>query len=549
MSQILKDCKIWIGGFDVSGVSNRVSLLYEVDAIEDTNIGDDTHVAKGGGTKRFVLAYEGAWDNASSTRVSSWTKVAQANFNVLARTELKGYTADSGFGTFNLGSGAGAGMKPWAVPTSSFDADDSINWDVEFRAPNSITQTDLNPGDVIPDEQRLDNFESSVPPGQPFPEYGWMAVVSSISNNGVYDLGALTGIVDEDSDSAGFRGAGRAQNQILVGGPEVNVGNLDVANDNFKLWARATRVPVATTFQVGFVFRTNHTTTNHSGIDSFRCYVKDNGGSNVDVIVTKRLGNTQDFSETVGTVALAVAGELKFGVIVVGDEATVFTGEAETTLGTVDLTQGLNTDTANDSSHQKMGPIVWNNAIVNAIDNLTCETRVVTDANTFSRIGTTSVFGIGPTDGSAGEVGYFGQITHAKYRIRGQIGDLLRVAHSAQGASALVRGTILVNKTVTGNGNETAYQVGAAVAGQKVYATMQVPVFTQNTSVTVTIESDDNGDFSSATTQFTFDAVDSNTFEWATPLDGPITDEYWRAKWVVNSGSPDIHLVVILGIQ
>ena len=311
--------------------------------------------------------------------------IRKVNFNLetVDTAELKGYVEPSneaslGLGPFDLGSGAGAGQKPWAVATNVFDADGSNNWSCEFVAPRSIGQISQDPvGDPVDPGDLLQFFESA-DSVKPYPEAGYLGVAASVSNNGNFELDALTGIITESAGQAVLRASGRAQNQILVGGPEVCVSSIDVAHDNFKIWARAERVPSGTTFQVGIVFRSNHTTTNDTGIDTMRLYLEDNGDDDVDVVLQKRNGNTADFTEVVGTVPMAkgaggVGPELKFGAIIQGDVATVFTGEAEVVLGTVDLTQGVDQSTNNDSGHQKVGLIIWNNAVVNVIDNLTVE--------------------------------------------------------------------------------------------------------------------------------------------------------------------------------
>ncbi|KKK49208.1 hypothetical protein LCGC14_3137370, partial [marine sediment metagenome] len=203
-------------------------------------------------------------------------------------------------------------------------------------------------------------------------------------------------------DVGTFLGAGRVQNQILVGGPEINVAENNIANDNFKIWARVERVYNLNGFQVGMVFRSNHTTTSDAGVDLIRLYVEDNGSDNVDIVVEKRAAGAAQFTEVVGTVVMPVGNggsgpEMRFGGIVSGSEVEVFysvpvaagqksgaSDETEIVLGTVDLTQGLDPDDFNDSDHQKIGTIMWNNSIVNVIDNLTVDTRTVSPALYFT---------------------------------------------------------------------------------------------------------------------------------------------------------------------
>jgi hypothetical protein len=69
-------------------------------------------------------------------------------------------------------------------------------------------------------------------------------------------------------------------------------------------------------------------------------------------------------------------------------------------------------------------------------------------------------------------------------------------------------------------------------------------------SIVVTIESDDNADFTSATTRFTFASKAAVGAEYLARVAGPITDTHWRAVYDVT-GAADISIkcAVLLGIQ
>lgn len=47
-TEVLKDQKIWFGGYDLTGVMNALALDYAADAKENTVFGDDTHSHQGG---------------------------------------------------------------------------------------------------------------------------------------------------------------------------------------------------------------------------------------------------------------------------------------------------------------------------------------------------------------------------------------------------------------------------------------------------------------------------------------------------------------------
>jgi len=213
---------------------------------------------------------------------SDWTLVAEAKFDAASGTKLRDYTADSGFGTLNLGSGAGPSLKPDIFRPET--AIDNLFSPAEFFAATKEVQRNVAEGDFVVDGHRVGDV---------------VTISGSDSNDGVFTLVTVAAqsmtfaetIVDETSSSptTNIIGPGYAQNAILVGGPEANVGSLDVANDNLKICATAERVQFP--FQVGLVIRSNHTTTSDTGVDYFRFYLKNNGDNNVDVIVQKRIGN------------------------------------------------------------------------------------------------------------------------------------------------------------------------------------------------------------------------------------------------------------------
>ncbi len=56
---VLTNCKLWVDGNDFSGDVNALKWEYGADEIEDTNMGDTTHVFLGG-LKKFKAQLEGA---------------------------------------------------------------------------------------------------------------------------------------------------------------------------------------------------------------------------------------------------------------------------------------------------------------------------------------------------------------------------------------------------------------------------------------------------------------------------------------------------------
>lgn len=122
----------------------------------------------------------------------------------------------------------------------------------------------------------------------------------------------------------------------------------------------------------------------------------------------------------------------------------------------------------------------------------------------------------------------------------GQVGEMSEFALTSTGTDIGVRGFLLKEQgTVSATGAiGTGVQAGAVSATQFVYGTLHL-LGTAGTSITVVLESDDNGSFSSATTRGTFNggSITAAGGYWLTPVAGAITDDWWRLRVTAISGS------------
>lgn len=57
-TQVIQNAKLWMGGYDLTGRMNALALNYSADMVEETVLGDDTHIMKGG-LKVATMAHEG----------------------------------------------------------------------------------------------------------------------------------------------------------------------------------------------------------------------------------------------------------------------------------------------------------------------------------------------------------------------------------------------------------------------------------------------------------------------------------------------------------
>lgn len=154
-----------------------------------------------------------------------------------------------------------------------------------------------------------------------------------------------------------------------------------------------------------------------------------------------------------------------------------------------------------------------------------------------------------------GDVAHSFLANFASYSPGGSLGEMMKFSAEAEasgGDTGLIKGYIMQNGTETTSTNTTGVQLGAVGAGQKLYMALHVLPTVSGTSPTldVTVESDDNSGFTSATTRGTFTQATAETSEWLTPVSGAITDDWWRIAWTIGgTDTPTFPFVVFVGIQ
>lgn len=159
---------------------------------------------------------------------------------------------------------------------------------------------------------------------------------------------------------------------------------------------------------------------------------------------------------------------------------------------------------------------------------------------------------ISPPGGASGETARFGKIVQGEYTPGGTVGDALKFSLTGELESyEWVRGTVVspASTSRTGTFNGSAFQLGAVGATQKLYAAIFVTAFNA-TSITLKIQSDDNSGFTSATDRITFTAVTNlaTRAQFATPVAGAITDDYWRIVASAFTGT-SASIAAVIGIQ
>lgn len=137
------------------------------------------------------------------------------------------------------------------------------------------------------------------------------------------------------------------------------------------------------------------------------------------------------------------------------------------------------------------------------------------------------------------------------YQLLGSIGDATPFTLSGKNsgvAGGVIRGYLAKEMgTVSATGAlGTAVEAGAVGASQYLYGTFHV-FGTPGTTITAVLESDDNADFSSATTRITFGPYTTAGGRWATRVAGAIADDYWRFRVTAITGT--FTVAAAFGIQ
>lgn len=173
----------------------------------------------------------------------------------------------------------------------------------------------------------------------------------------------------------------------------------------------------------------------------------------------------------------------------------------------------------------------------------------VSGSTLFDSVGaTTGLLTVTPT-GADTETGFsFQSVTVTNQPFGGAVGDMDAGSLKVQGRSGspLVRGTILYPKqTQSSTDSGTAVQMGAVAATQKVYTAIHV--FTAGTTCDVIVESDSQEDFAGSAETQSSTTVTAAGGTWVAPVDGAITDDWWRVRLANVTGS--FSLAVVVAIQ
>lgn len=110
MSHVLKNAKVFMGAYDLTGYSNNVALNYGVEALDDTTLGSDTRTQTAG-LKTVSAGVDGFWDSTPDAGLQANVGVSDTPFSIVAPEGTAGsiaYFFKCEQGTYTMGGEVGS---------------------------------------------------------------------------------------------------------------------------------------------------------------------------------------------------------------------------------------------------------------------------------------------------------------------------------------------------------------------------------------------------------------------------------------------------------
>lgn len=154
------------------------------------------------------------------------------------------------------------------------------------------------------------------------------------------------------------------------------------------------------------------------------------------------------------------------------------------------------------------------------------------------------------SDVGDGATAYVGQIVTGNIRRELTRGTVAMFEFGAQLSSASFgRGKLLrYAKAATTSGSSTAVPLEAVGAAAKLFATLNVMGLSASASIDLTVQSDDNVNFTSPTNRAAF-GVKNAVGGYGIAVDGPIADTYWRCVYTIAGSSPIVNFQASIGVR
>ena len=170
-----------------------------------------------------------------------------------------------------------------------------------------------------------------------------------------------------------------------------------------------------------------------------------------------------------------------------------------------------------------------------------------------SELGTDdSIIAMGANVSAEGDIVYVSKGMMSQFTpVQGAVGDQAAYGFAAQSSGGWFRGKLMANKAArTSTGVSAGIQLGVIAATQKMHASLHIfAVSGTNPTLDVTVKSDDNGSYTSATTRLTFAQATAAGSQYLGPTLGPAgADDYWRIAWTIGgTATPTFNFAVVFG--
>lgn len=198
-----------------------------------------------------------------------------------------------------------------------------------------------------------------------------------------------------------------------------------------------------------------------------------------------------------------------------------------------------------------IGRILWEGATAaNTLFVDSFEIYEVIDKALYNNMSTSgSVCTICPNASTIGSLAYFFKSTQSEYTPGGAIGELLGFSWAAGANDRLSRGNVLESARVASTDTSIEQGNGVVLTDQNLYAALHVLSVSGTTStLDVIIQSDATG-FAGPNNRITFTQATGITSEYATPVAGPITDDFWRVSYTVGGANEEFVFIVVMAIM
>lgn len=153
-----------------------------------------------------------------------------------------------------------------------------------------------------------------------------------------------------------------------------------------------------------------------------------------------------------------------------------------------------------------------------------------------------------PIVGAEGEIVYTFKADTAQYAPGAKVGDMFAFSVQGGGDADLVRATMMQNSARTVTGTGTIMQLGAVSALQKLWAALHIVAVSGAGTIVAKVQSAALIGFGSPTDRITFSSAAAVGSQWAAPVAGAITDQFWRVTWTIT-GFTSVTFAVPVGIQ